>query len=152
MPDGYIELRSDRVGALMLRFLSASLLTAMVFAGAPAFANEFCDKEMAPLVQQRTALTAKLNDIGKHAKQAGAREKFCGTLTTYIGNITKFVNYMEQNKDFCGIPQEAIDSARKGLGQNQTLRKRVCSGPPPEARPGNGKPAVPQPPVELRLQ
>jgi hypothetical protein len=152
-PDGYIELRSDRVGAPMLRFVSASLLTAMVLGASPALANEFCNKEMAPMVQQRAALTARLNDIGKHAKQPGAREKFCGTLTSYIGNITKFLTYMQQNKDFCGIPDEAIDSARKGLAQNQTLRKRVCSGPPPQAQQqGNGKPAVPRPPVELRLQ
>src|SRR5947199_10040171 len=69
IPDRYIELLSDRVGDLMLRFVSASLFIAVVFAGAPALANEFCDKELAPLVQQRTAFTAKLQEIGKHAKQ-----------------------------------------------------------------------------------
>src|SRR4051812_40983570 len=86
MPDRYIELLSDRVGDLMLRFVSASLFVALFFPGAPAFANEFCEKEMTPVVQRRAGFTAKLKEIGKHAKQPGAREKFCGTLTAYIGN------------------------------------------------------------------
>jgi hypothetical protein len=148
----YIELRSDHVGVLMLRFVPAGFFAAVFLAGAPALANEFCDKELRPMMEQRTALTAKLEDIGKHAKRPGAREQFCGTLTAYIGNITKFVKYMEQNKDFCGIPDEALDAAKKGLGQNQSLRKKICSAPAQPRPQANGQPPVPRPPVELRLQ
>jgi hypothetical protein len=137
----------------MLRFVPAALFTAVLFANAPASANEFCNNEMRPLIEQRTALTAKLQAIGKRAKQPGSREQFCGTLTAYIGNIDKFVKYMQQNKDFCGIPDDAIDQAKKGLGQNQSLRKKICSAPRQAAQQqGAGKPAIPRPPVELRLQ
>ena len=138
----------------MLRFVSASLFIAVSFASAPALANEFCDKEMAPMIQQRTAFTARLQEIGKNPKRPGAREKFCGTLTSYIGNVDKFLKYMQQNKEFCGIPDGAIDQAKKGLAQNQTLRKKVCSAPrqAPQQQQSSGQPAIPRPPVELRLQ
>jgi hypothetical protein len=136
----------------MLRVFPAVMITAMLVTSAPAFANEFCAKELAPMVQQRKALNDKLAAIGKRAKQPGAREQFCGTLTAYIGNVRKFLAYMEQNKDFCAIPDQAITQAKQGLAQNQTLRKKVClaSAQPQPGAPG--KPAIPRPPVELRLQ
>jgi hypothetical protein len=136
----------------MLRVITALLTTALLLTSAPALANEFCDKELGPMVQQRKALNDKLAAIGKRAKQPGAREQFCGTLTAYIGNVRKFLTYMEQNKDFCAIPDQAIAQAKQGLVQNQTLRKKVClaSAQPQPGAPG--KPAIPRPPVTLRLQ
>ena len=136
----------------MLRVITAMLTTALLLTSAPALANEFCDKELGPMVQQRKALNDKLAAIGKRAKQPGSREQFCGTLNAYIGNVRKFLTYMEQNKDFCAIPDQAIVQAKQGLAQNQSLRKKVClaSAQPQPGAPG--KPALPRPPVTLRLQ
>ena len=134
--------------------LSAVFLAIAIVSAAPAFANEFCDKEMMPLLQARQTLNDRLTALGKQAKQPGAREKFCGTLTQYIGNIRKTLAYMQQNKDFCGIPAEAIDAAKKGLASSGTMHHKVCVAPPPprEGAAGGGGPAIPRPPVELRLQ
>ena len=136
----------------MLRVITAMLTTALLLTSAPALANEFCNKELGPMVQQRKALNDKLAAIGKRAKQPGSREQFCGTLNAYIGNVRKFLTYMEQNKDFCAIPDQTIAQAKQGLAQNQSLRKKVClaSAQPQAGAPG--KPAIPRPPVELRLQ
>jgi len=135
----------------MLRLLSVSLV-AIVIAAAPVAANEFCDKELAPLVVQRKELFDKLSAIGKRAKEPGAREQFCTTLTAAIGNIRKVVDYMEQNKDFCGVPDEAIDNAKHGLEQNQTLRKKICVAGAQQQQSKDGQPPIPKPPVELKLQ
>ena len=62
---------------------------------------------------------------------------------------------MEQNKDFCGVPDEVIDQAKKGLAQNLSMRKKVClaqAQPQQQQQSAPGKPAIPRPPVELRLQ
>lgn len=135
----------------MLR-LATAVFVAAALVTTPVAANEFCDKELAPMVEQRKVLTDKLASIGKKPKQPGAREQFCGTLNAYIGNIRKFLSYMEQNKEFCAIPDSAIEQAKQGLGQNQSLRKKVCvaAAQPQQSTPG--KPSVPRPPVELRLQ
>jgi hypothetical protein len=136
----------------MLRVFPAVMITAMLLTSAPALANEFCNKEIQPMMLQRKTLNEKLSAIGKRAKQPGAREQFCGTLNAFIGNGRKLLTYMEQNKDFCAIPDQAITQAKQGLAQNQTLRKKVClaSAQPQPGAPG--KPAIPRPPVELRLQ
>jgi hypothetical protein len=135
----------------MLR-LAPALFVAAALVTTPVVANEFCDKELAPMVEQRKALTDKLTAIGKRAKQPGAREQFCGTLNAYIGNIRKFLTYMEQNKEFCAIPDDAIAQAKQGLNQNQSLRKKVCVAAAQPAQQAPGKPSIPRPPVELRLQ
>jgi hypothetical protein len=135
----------------MLRLASAVFVAAALVT-TPVVANEFCDKELAPMIEQRKALTEKLSAIGKRAKQPGAREQFCGTLKAYIGNISRFVTYMEQNKDFCAIPDDAIAQAKQGLNQNQSLRKKVCVAAAQPSPSAPGKPSAPRPPVELRLQ
>lgn len=135
----------------MKRFLGAFLL---VMVAGPALAqNEVCGSEVKPFFDKKAALEGQLKAISKNSKRAGAREKFCSTMGAYIGNMRGLVGYMEKNKDFCGIAAEQVGAAKKGLAQNITLRKRVCSGPPPQARPraGNGGPTVPPPPVKLQL-
>jgi hypothetical protein len=167
------------MGIAMPRLPLAMLVAATVVATAPAAANEFCDKDLRPLVEQRQTLTAKLTTTAKQAKQTGSRDQFCGTLNAYIGNLQKFLAYIEENKDFCGVPDEAIEQAKKGLSQNQSLRKKVClaaaqpqtqqqgsalqgsalqgsaqqgSGQQGSAQQGSAQQSIPRPPVELRLQ
>jgi hypothetical protein len=133
--------------------LAAALAGALLAAAHPAEANEFCDKELGPLMQRTKSLNSELEVIAKK-KTPDTREKFCGTLNAYIGSIRKSLDYMLQNKDFCAIPDEAIDGAKKGLVQTQSIRKKVCvAQAQPQAQQGQpGKPAIPRPPVELKLQ
>ena len=142
--------------------LAAALAGALLALGHPAAANEFCDKELGPLMQRTKSLNTELEVIAKK-KSPDTREKFCGTLTAYIGSIRKSLDYMTQNKDFCGIPDEAIDGAKKGLEKTQSVRKKVCvAQAQPQAQQGQpgqpgqpgqlGRPVIQRPPVELRLQ
>jgi hypothetical protein len=143
--------------APMLRHAPA-LFLALVLLPLPAVANEFCDKELGPMMQQSKTLTGQLAAISKRSKAPNAREQFCGTLNAYIGNIRKVLAYMEQNKEFCGVPDVAIDNAKKGLAQNQAMRRKVClaQAQPQQSQsdqqPGPGRKVIPRPPVELRLQ
>lgn len=138
----------------MVRLIKALVLAGAVLAAGPAVANEFCNKEMLPYFEKKKAFEGQLAAINKAAKRPGAREKFCGTMTGYITNLRGLVSYIEKNKEFCGVADDQLTQARKGLAQNITLRKRICSGPPPQARPraGQGGPTMPPPPVNLRLQ
>jgi hypothetical protein len=137
----------------MPRLARALLFAALSLSAAPALANEFCDQELAPMIEQRKALTSKLQAISKRAKQEGSRDQFCGTLNAYIGNIRKFLSYLETNKEFCAVPDVAIDQAKKGLAENQTLRRKVClASAKPSQQQSQAKPGIPQPPVELRLR
>jgi hypothetical protein len=145
----------------MLRLVSATLLlfSAMLLAlgvsAESAFAqNEFCNNELAPLMKDRAAISGRLNAIVKNPKRANAREQFCSNMSSLIANMKKTATYMTNNKDFCLIPDEAITQITKAIAQTSTTRKKSCSGPPPEAQQQSapGKPAIPRPPVELKLQ
>lgn len=139
----------------MLRFFKAVVLAGSVLAVTPAFAtNEFCNKEMGPFFEKKKALEGDLLAINKRAKQPGAREKFCATMGSYITNLRGLVAYVEKNKEFCELPDEQVSLAQKGLAQNITLRKKICSGPPPQAQsaPQGGAERLPPPPVKLQLQ
>jgi hypothetical protein len=139
----------------MMRVFPAFLLGVALLASVPASANEFCDKELRPMVDQRKVLSAQLAAINKRSKNPGARDEFCGTLKRYISNNRSFVSYMEKNKEFCAIPDQAITQARQGLAQSESVRKKIClASARPQAQ-GDGAPArqaPPKPPVELRLQ
>src|SRR4051794_33194872 len=65
--------------APMLRHAPAFFL-ALVLLPLPAVANEFCDKELGPMMQQTKTLTGQLAAISKRSKAPNAREQFCGTL------------------------------------------------------------------------
>jgi len=139
----------------MLRFFKALVLAGSVLAVTPALAaNEFCNKEMGPYFTKKQAIEASLAAINKQAKQPGARDKFCATMGAYITNLRGLVAYVEKNKDFCEVPDDQVSLARKGLAQNITLRKKICSGPPPQAQsaPQGGGERIPPPPVKLQLQ
>jgi hypothetical protein len=145
--------------APMHRIAPALFMALALLPARPAFANEFCDKELGPMMTETKELTGKLEAISKRSKSPNAREQFCGTLNAYIGNIRKVLAYMEQNKDFCAVPDAAIDNAKKGLAQNQAMRRKVClaqAQPPAQQQgaqqPGAGQKVIPRPPVELKLQ
>jgi hypothetical protein len=137
----------------MTRLFPAVLIATLTCTLHPAAANEFCNKELAPLMEQQKSLNEKLTAIGKRSKEPGSREQFCGTMKVLIGTVTKFVTYLEQNKEFCAVPDGVIAQTKQRLGQNQTLRRKVClASAQPQQSGGPGKPAIPRPPVELRLR
>jgi len=137
----------------MLRLSSATLLIFGALTLSAYAQNEFCNNEMAPLMTERQTISAKLTAIVKNPKRPNAREQFCSNMTALIANMKKTVAYMTTNKDFCLIPDQVIAQVDKAIVQTTATRKKSCSGPPPQAKPATpGRPAVPRPPVELRLQ
>jgi len=119
----------------------------------PALANDFCNQEMLPLVQQRETLQKRLEAINKNPKQEGARERFCATMGEFIANLRKTQTYMVSNQEFCQIPPEAVKAVANGISGATKTRRRICSAPAaaPQGGPG-GAQAIPKPPVELRLK
>ncbi|MDQ0391571.1 hypothetical protein [Labrys monachus] len=137
----------------MLRPASVLVFAGAILTATPVLANDFCDKELKPLIDNRLAITASINAISKNPKKSGAREAFCSRIKAYISADEKIIDYMRKNKDFCAIPDQTIAQFIKDVGTAGKTHKKVCMGPPPQARPRpGGPPALPKPPVELRLE
>jgi len=137
----------------MLRPVSVFVLVGAALAATPVLANDFCDKEIKPLIENRLAITASINAISKNPKKAGARDAFCSRIKAYIAADEKIVAYMQKNKEFCAIPDQTIAQFVKDVATAGKTHKKVCLGPPPEAKPRpGGPPPLPKPPVNLRLE
>ena len=124
--------------------------------------NEFCSKDLSPLISKREELARTLQGVNKRAKPKTFQQlkrnfnDFCSGLGAYIANDQKMLDYMTKNKDFCAIPDQSIQQISADMKQTQSTRTRICSHPPREqvapAQRGGGGQAVPKPPVNLNLQ
>ncbi|WP_413988898.1 hypothetical protein ACMDCR_23230 [Labrys okinawensis] len=131
-------------------------------AQAAPIGNEFCSKDLQPMLGRREEIAKLLQGINKRPKPKTFEQlkrnfnDFCGNLGTYIANDQKMLDYMTKNKDFCAITDQNIQQITTDMKQTQSTRTRICSHPPrqqvaPEAK-GPGGQAIPKPPVNLRLQ
>jgi hypothetical protein len=126
--------------------------------------NQFCSKDLTPMLVNRGKIAQSLQAINKRPKPKTFEtfkrnfNDFCGQLSAYIANDQKIVEYMNKNKDFCALDDTAIASQVKDAANAQATRKKICSHPPrePTAPPpgaaGAGRAPLPKPPVNLRLQ
>jgi hypothetical protein len=133
-------------------------------AAGPIPGNQFCSKDLTPMLLNRGKIAQSLQAINKRPKPKTFEtfkrnfNDFCGQLGAYIANDQKIVEYMNKNKDFCALDATAIASQVKDVANAQATRKKICSHPPrePTAPPpgaaGAGRAPLPKPPVNLRLQ
>jgi hypothetical protein len=164
----------------MLRLVSVSLFAGAMLAATPVAAqeqpaqqpppeaqsapigNEFCSKDLSPLIAHREEIAKVLQGINKRPKPKTFEQlkrnfnDFCGSLGSYIANDQKMLDYMSKNKDFCAITDQNIQQITTDMKQTQSTRTRICSHPPRQqvapAPKGPGGQAVPKPPVNLQLQ
>ncbi|MBP0580016.1 hypothetical protein J8I29_11910 [Labrys sp. LIt4] len=154
----------------MLRLVSISLVAGTLLAAAPVAAqesapigNQFCNKDLQPMIDRRTKIATNLQAINKRGRPKTFEQakktfnEFCGSLSSYIENDKKMLDYMQSNKEFCSITDENIKQITADLTQTQKTKAKICSHPPrqqvaPQPGRGGGGPAAPKPPVNLRLQ
>lgn len=135
----------------MSRAIVVGLVLLACGAATPALANEFCNQDLGPMIAERVKLQKRLEDINKNAQAEGARERFCSTMASFIGNLKKTQTYMTTNKEFCQISDDTLAQIAKGISGATSTRRKVCvAQQAPAAAPGT--PALPRPPVELRLR
>jgi hypothetical protein len=130
--------------------------------GAASLGNQFCGKDLQPMLAKRDQLGKQLQAINKRPRPKTFEQakktfnEFCGGLSSYIANDKKMIDYMSSNKDFCGITDQNIQQMTQDMTQVQATRTKICSHPPRQqaapAPKGGGGPAAPKPPVNLRLQ
>jgi hypothetical protein len=135
---------------------------AMPEQGGAAMGNQFCSKDIQPMLVRREEIAKNLQAINKRGRPKTFEQAkkifndFCGSLGTYIANDQKLLDYMNKNKDFCAISDQNLQQISMDLKQTQATRSKICSHPPkqqaaPAPRGPGGQP-VPKPPVDLKLQ
>jgi len=92
----------------------------------PAVAD--CGQDMQKLAQVRNAELQKVNDFAKaaHGKPLDP-EAFCVKSGGLLRAEQALISYMEKNKDWCSIPDEAIKNLKEGHAKNAGFNAKACS-------------------------
>ena len=87
-----------------------------------------CGQDMQKLAQVRNGELQKVNDLAKaaHGKPLDP-EAFCVKSAGLLKAETALIAYMEKNKDWCSIPDEAIKNLKEGHAKNAGFNAKACS-------------------------
>jgi hypothetical protein len=106
--------------------LAAALFAAVATLSGPARAD--CGVDMQKLAQDRNVQLQVVNDFAKaaHGKPMDP-EAFCAKSAGLIRAEAALIAYMEKNKDWCSIPDEAIDQLKEHHAKNASFNAKACT-------------------------
>jgi hypothetical protein len=96
----------------------------------PPPANSVC-QQFPPIRQAAEEGAAALRHAGE---RKAPREEVCGLFKSFSVKEARLIKFLVDNKTACGVPEQAITSARAGHAKTLQITKNVCSS-------GGGGPA-----------
>ena len=114
----------------MTRRYSLTAALALALAGAacvaPALAQS-CGEDLQKLTQRREAEMAAINGLVKQAKGKQLDPTvFCAKSGGLIAAENAMIAYMEKNKDWCSIPDEALANLKTNHVKSAAFSARAC--------------------------
>lgn len=110
-----------------LRLLArAGLAAALVGFAAPALAQS-CQEDFEKLSGRREAQMKALNAMTAGGKKKLDPEAACPKLRDLAATERELLGYMTKNKDWCQIPDEALDSVKKGSARTSQVAAQACN-------------------------
>jgi hypothetical protein len=108
--------------AFPLFFLGAIVATA------PAFADQNCGDDLQKLSQKREAALQSINGLvaSAHGKQLDPTV-FCERSGPLNQAETAMLAYMEKNKDWCQIPDAAIEQLKAAHAKSVAFSAKACN-------------------------
>jgi hypothetical protein len=93
---------------------------------APAFAD--CGADIQKLAQTRNVEMQKIGEYFKSFKGKPANpEEACAKFRGLIAAEGAMLAYMEKNKDWCSIPDDAIAKFKENHGKSQAFSSKACT-------------------------
>jgi hypothetical protein len=108
--------------------LFAFALTACAFTltGA-AFAQQSCGEDLKRLSEKREAELTRVNNLVRAAKGKPIDPSmFCSQSSGLNNAENALIAYMEKNKDWCGVPDEAIDGLKANHVKSLAFSAKAC--------------------------
>ncbi len=116
----------------MTRRFTTMLFLALSLGGAgwaaPSYAQQSCGEDLQKLAQRREAELAIINGMVKaaHGKQLDPAV-FCAKSAGLNAAETAMIAYMDKNKDWCQIPDEAIAQLKANHAKSVAFSGRACA-------------------------
>ncbi len=119
-----MAVRSPRAAA------GATLLSLAVLAAGlssrPAAAGD-CNTDVAGLTQKRQSVIDKLNVLAKSSKGKLDPVASCPVLQTLVRAEGELLKYLVANKNWCNIPEEAVNNLQAASGKSQGFATQACN-------------------------
>jgi hypothetical protein len=114
-----MTMRSTAMASLALALAGAAWAT-------PTFAQS-CSDDMQKLSQRRETEMATINALVKSAKGKQLDPTvFCAKSGGLISAENAMIAYMEKNKEWCGIPDEALDGLKANHAKSAAFAAKAC--------------------------
>jgi hypothetical protein len=92
---------------------------------APAWAD--CNEDMGKIMQRREAVIQELNASAKATGGKLDPTSACPRLRKLVGMESDLLTYMNKNKDWCSIPDQAIENAATGHNKTAQTANQACN-------------------------
>jgi hypothetical protein len=114
-----MTMRSIAMGSFALALAGATW-------AAPALAQS-CGEDLQKLSQRREAELTTINELVKTAKGKQLDPTvFCSKSGGLMSAENAMIAYMEKNKDWCGIPDEALDGLKANHAKSAAFAAKAC--------------------------
>lgn len=126
-----LKLRVQRASAMALTLLTVGAVLA------PGGARADCMTDF-------SAIREDMQTKGKALEAAGKRkappQELCPLFRAYTASEAKLAKYLSDNKEWCQIPDQAIQQSQESNKKSAALRDKVCAAAANGAAAGGGKP------------
>ncbi|MGL4243238.1 MAG: hypothetical protein ACRCTI_19160, partial [Beijerinckiaceae bacterium] len=82
-----------------------------------------CQTDFQKLLEPRQALIQRINNF---QKQRPTPQAACSTLSQLVAQDVKLNKWLEENKDWCQIPDNVVEQFKEGSGSATRARGQAC--------------------------
>lgn len=114
---------------LMNAVRNAAVLTAIGFAYLAygvAYAGD-CNEDIGKLTKKRQAIIDQLNQLAKGTKNQLDPVAACPKLRALVVAEQELVSYLNKNKEWCAIPEEAFQNISASSAKSSGVAKQACA-------------------------
>lgn len=105
----------------------AAMAAFVLLVGSAAVQAGDCNADIAGLSAKRQSFIEKLNVLAKSAKGKLDPVASCPTLRGLVGAEGTLLKYLEANKAWCNVPDEAIGNLKQAAGKSQQFATQACN-------------------------
>jgi hypothetical protein len=110
----------------------AGTLVALALSTVPAAAqSESCRNDFQKVMGPRMALIERINGFQKRRPTA---TQACQTLRSLRAADVRLIKWLEENKDWCQLPEEILTQAKAGTANTVRAQNQACGAAAQQAR------------------
>lgn len=111
-----------------LALLVFGLAAGSVTLTAASFAEQSCGEDLKRLSEKRTAELDRVNGLVRAAKGKPIDPaNFCSQSAGLNSAENALISYMEKNKDWCGVPDEALAALKANHAKSLAFSAKACA-------------------------